>query len=348
MDLVPQVDFSPLGQLGQRYDQGRAAAEAARIRQGRMQTLAGLGQDGAPDYAAAAGKLMGLGDLEGATILSRLAQQQRSDQFGQQKFDWQRQNADREFGLHQQKLQAAGRDPTELRRAWATQNGLAADDPRYQSFVLTGKFPREDQASLTATDRKAILEADEAVAQTRATIDQLGEAKQISPQTYQGFGAGLRTQLGTKLPDWLVPNFVASPRPAAAGANYENLVLGQALSSLKSIFGAAPTEGERKILLDLQASLDKPDNVRQEILDRAQRLANARLQFNEQRARELRGGQYYKAGGGASQAAPQQATPTPQRGNGQQPRLEPGVSVINGFRYRGGPPNDQASWEPAQ
>jgi hypothetical protein len=74
-------------------------------------------------------------------------------------------------------------------------------------------------------------------------------------------------------------------------------VLGQALTQLKSIFGAAPTEGERKILIDLQASVNKPPAVRAEILARAKMLANARLQFNEQRAAQLRGGTYYKPGG---------------------------------------------------
>jgi hypothetical protein len=45
--------------------------------------------------------------------------------------------------------------------------------------------------------------------------------------------------------------------------------------------------------------VNKPPAVRAEILARAKVLANARLQFNEQRAAQLRGGTYYKPGGSA-------------------------------------------------
>ena len=86
-----------------------------------------------------------------------------------------------------------------------------------------------------------------------------------------------------------------------------NVVLGQALSSLKATFGAAPTEGERKILVDLQASIDKTPRERKLIMDRALELARVRLTFNQQRAAELRGGTYYKPGTGlpANQPTPQ-------------------------------------------
>lgn len=174
--------------------------------------------------------------------------------------------------------------------------GMDPKDARNQQFILTGKWPREDAQPLTATDKTAILEADDAVMTTKNVISALQEAKKISPKAHTGYGAGLRATLGNNLPDMMVPDVVASKESAAATSNYENLVLGQALGQLKSIFGAAPTEGERKILLELQASVDKPDNVRQEILQRATNIAQARLNFNQQRADQLRGGTYYKSG----------------------------------------------------
>ncbi len=51
----------------------------------------------------------------------------------------------------------------ETRKRQAQSLGLKEGDMAYQSFVLTGKMPREDAQPLTATDRKAILEADEGV-----------------------------------------------------------------------------------------------------------------------------------------------------------------------------------------
>lgn len=183
----------------------------------------------------------------------------------------------------------------EARRKAAVEQGLDPNESSTKSYILTGKMPREDQLPLTATDKKAILEADEGVLSAQMAIKALTEAKSLSPQANTGYFASGRATLGNNLPDLLVPDRVSSPESSEATANYENLVLGQALSQLKSIFGAAPTEGERKILLDLQASVGKPDKVRQSILDRAIVAAEKRLGFNQQRAEELRGGTFYKS-----------------------------------------------------
>jgi hypothetical protein len=80
-------------------------------------------------------------------------------------------------------------------------------------------------------------------------------------------------------------------------------VLGQALSQLKSIFGAAPTEGERKILLDLQASVDKTPRERALVLRRAIKLAQNRLAVFDGRAEELRSGSYYQPEGNKAKAS---------------------------------------------
>lgn len=207
----------------------------------------------------------------------------------------------------------------EQRKAAAQSLGMTPDNPGYQSFILTGKMPREDAQPLTATDKKAILEADEGVMTNKSVIGQLNEARKLSPDVHSSYFASARAKIGNNLPDWLVPDAIASPKSAAATANYDNIVLGQALSQLKSTFGAAPTEGERKILLELQASADKPDAVRQEILKRAAALAENRLKFNEQRAAELRGGSYYKPQGGAPKP---QAPAAPSQGNGADTMLQ--------------------------
>ena len=82
-----------------------------------------------------------------------------------------------------------------------------------------------------------------------------------------------------------------------------NLVMTNALGQLKAIFGAAPTEGERKILLEIQGSVNQPDEVRQNIYARAMQLAEMRLKFNKQRSDELRGGTFYKPPGDAAKPA---------------------------------------------
>ena len=202
------------------------------------------------------------------------------------------------------KLNQAG-DGDFARRAAAAQSlGYDLKSDAAKSYILTGKMPREDQQALTATDKKAILEADEMTGSNRAAIQAIDEATRLNPDANSGWLAGARASVGANLPDWLVPDIVSSPKSAQATIDFDNAVVGQALTQLKSIFGGNPTEGERKILLDLQGSSGKPKEVRQEILSRARRAAVARLQLNEQRAHELRGGTYYKPGGGSAAANP--------------------------------------------
>lgn len=312
---VPQADFSTLGNLQKTF-------LAARREGNRDRALADIDANNPQSLATLGVKLLQAGDTQGGFAAAQLARQNSND-------DFERQYKTGMLGVAQQN--AARRDTTidqqvEQRRAAAAKLGLDPSNPAYNSFVLTGKMPREDQAPLTATDKKAILDADEAVLQNEAAIKALSEAKKLSPQANSGYFASARATLGNNLPDIMVPDRVSSPESSAATANYENLVLGQALSSLKSIFGAAPTEGERKILIDLQASVGKPDNVRQDILARAQALAEKRLEFNKQRAGELRGGTFYKPQGG-QRAAPQGG---PVRINSQQERdaLDPGTPYI--------------------
>lgn len=191
------------------------------------------------------------------------------------------------------------------KRATAAQTlGIDPNSDAYKSYVLTGRLPREDQQSLTATDKKAILEADDMVGSNRSAIQAIDEASRLNPKANSGWFAGARAAAGANLPDALVPDWISSPESSAATIDFDNAVVGQALTSLKSIFGGNPTEGERKILLDLQGSSGKPQAVRAEILARARRAAVNRMSLNEQRAQELRGGGFYKPGGGAAAANP--------------------------------------------
>ena len=184
------------------------------------------------------------------------------------------------------------------RKSAAVQMGLSPDDPAYQSYVLTGKMPREDQAPLTATDKKAILEADEAVQANEQTIELLTSVikpdqsgKTLNDRAGSGSTAGLQALFARNDPTGFF-----NDQKGEATTELQNIILTQALGSLKSIFGGNPTEGERAILTDLQASVDKTPNERKPIIDRAIAAANRRLAFNQQRADSLRGGTYYKAG----------------------------------------------------
>lgn len=198
-----------------------------------------------------------------------------------------------------------GGDDYSKRKAAADQLGLSPDDPAYQGFILTGKMPREDAQTLTATDKKAILEADELVAANDSALQMLGSVLSGEPGQTLNDRAGSGATAGTQ--SWLArndPTGFFDDEKGQATTELQNVVLGQALASLKATFGAAPTEGERKILVDLQASIDKTPAERKIVIGRAMEAAKRRLDFNKKRVDDLRGGSFYKPGGGGPASQP--------------------------------------------
>ncbi len=310
-----QIDFSKIGQLYDSYadaqndrlkkdafqaQQDAAKAERDRQSQVRQAFASGLPKDaqGNIDYAAASERLMALDPSQGVDFLkmgSQEADRRHNREFDQKKFDADQSFRQQQLGLQREKLaKGSGGVDFSQREAAARAYGLDPNSDAGRAFILTGKMPREDQQALTATDKKAILEADEMVAANQGALNALAEATKLSPKANQGWLAGTRAALGNNLPDYLVPDFVSSPESSEATTNLDNAVIGNALAQLKTIFGGNPTEGERKILIDLQGASNQPNSVRLEIFRRASEAANRRLAFNQERAAQLRGGTYYK------------------------------------------------------
>lgn len=185
------------------------------------------------------------------------------------------------------------------REAEASRLGLLPGSPAFKAYALTGKMPREDQQPLSATDKKAILEADETVQAAQSAIIGLDKALSLSKQAYSGMGAGVMGTVFDKAVPWATPD-------ATATTQLDQVVTSQALEQLKSLFGAAPTEGERKILLDIQGSVSQSREAREAIYKRAKEAAARRLEFNKQRAAALRNQTYYQDGSAPQtpQAAP--------------------------------------------
>jgi hypothetical protein len=325
---VPRVDFSSLGELPTIIRQNQADAL-------RRQTLASLGQGGTADADA----LLRSGDLSLAQLGVGLRNRAADDAWRREEAARTQQNADRSYRLQERAASRADRgieetaadraaaarsygiDPAtpqgkafiltgklpegdinfqstiEHRKAAAVANGLDPSSPGFQSYVLTGKMPREDAQPLTATDKKAILEADEGVMTARSAIDALSKATELSKKAFSGPLAEKRGYAASFLGE-----SSDIGKGGVATAELNNVVTSNALSQLKAIFGGAPTEGERKILLDIQGSVNQPHEVRAKIYERAKQMAENRLRFNEQRAGELRGGQFYKPQGSMARA----------------------------------------------
>lgn len=261
--------------------------------------------------------LVAQGALTPAQAYSQYAQKQRDAQEEQTwrnrlEYQTQLERNDPKYQLGMQLTQAqidaekVRTDPYSERKAQAEAAGLQPTNPAYQSFVLTGKMPREDAQSLTATDKKAILEADEMVSNAEGTLPLIKRALELNSKAYDGAGAGAR--------GWLAGNVGIDSGEATMELN--NVVTAQALGQLKAIFGGAPTEGERKILLDVEGSVNLPANVREGIYKRAEAAVERRLKLYKDRADSLRGGTFYgnapsAAGGQATQPQTQQAPAQP-------------------------------------
>ena len=149
--------------------------------------------------------------------------------------------------------------------------------------------PKKGAAGLSATAQKELFEADDAVQNGMGAIGSLQKALELNKDAYSGVGAATRATIRSNLP--------GSSKAADATIAMENIIKDQALTSMKSIFGGNPTEGERAILLDLQASASKTPKQREEILNRAMQAAQRRTEFNKQKAESLRGGTYMSEGG---------------------------------------------------
>lgn len=177
------------------------------------------------------------------------------------------------------------RDQVAAREQEAKRLGLEPGTPKFESYVLTSKIGHDQE--LSATDKKAIMEAEESVLSAQNAIEALNQAKAISPKAYVGPTAGIRGYATS----------LVGSEAGEATQEMENIVSTNALGQLKAIFGGNPTEGERKILLQIQGSASQPDAVRQKIFDRGIALAQRRLEFNQRRAEDLKGGTFYMAEG---------------------------------------------------
>jgi hypothetical protein len=188
---------------------------------------------------------------------------------------------------------AANRAVTMRGQNLVNERGIQANN------IAQNKALNPPKTSLSASAQKELFEADEMVQASKNAIGMLQEAKKLNKTAYAGFGAKPRAIVAS--------NLGMGDGGADDTVNLDNLMTGQALESLKATFGGMPTEGERKILLDIQASADKTPSQRASILDRAEKAAQRRIKFNESKAKALRGGTYF------TQQPPTQETEEPAR-----------------------------------
>lgn len=177
---------------------------------------------------------------------------------------------------------------------------------RQSALDVAGAKANPKNKGLSVTAQKELFDAEDGIQGSRVAIDAFDKALKLNDKAMGGLGAGTLAKLGTALP--------SSMRPSTVDATKEldNVLQGSALPQLKAIFGGMPTEGERAILLEVQGSSEQPASVRKGIFERAKAAANQRIQYNQEKAKQLRNGTYFTEDGGINVAPASNST----NGNG--------------------------------
>lgn len=150
---------------------------------------------------------------------------------------------------------------------------------------------------MSATAQKELIQTEEELQGSHQAVEHLKSALSLNNKALGFTGASSLAQAGSMLPDAL------RPKSVDATVDLENLIQGSTLPQLKAIFGGMPTEGERKILLDVAGSTSKTPEQRKAIFERAIQGANNRIKFNGEKAKQLRGGTYFSGDGGLDTSA---------------------------------------------
>jgi len=185
-----------------------------------------------------------------------------------------------------QGFETAPTDEYTKREKAAAQFGLDPSSPAFQSFVLTGKMPREDAQALTATDKKALWSAEDELPVLDNTIASLERAKELNDKTYTGTGADWRGWAGAKLPGG---NLLFDEQTAKDTVEFGNLMSMEAINAMAQTLKGATTDQELARFVSILADPSSPPDIRARTIKRMLTLAQRVKDVKISRINELRG-----------------------------------------------------------
>lgn len=194
--------------------------------------------------------------------------------------------------------------------AVAQQNANTAATKAQQVIGANGQPVRK----LNTTEQKKIFELQDQVDADKSVLGTLEQMLGLVNNSYSGVGATARAKgvSGMGLAGEKANNTVV----------YDNLATSQALAQLKATFGAAPTEGERKILMDIQASASKTPTQKIAIIRSAVEAVRVRAAYRKKQMEGIKTGQYM---------IPTTPTATKPAGKTQKKQNNAGASIIGGI-----------------
>lgn len=276
------------------------------------------------NYGDASSTLAEMGDVDGSLKVRRIPMADEADRLGNdftrtriadigtdnrradQKFAYARQQGERRNALDEAKLRLGqGNKNTALQSDYnfAQNQGYEGSLMDFQRDAASAKKPPQHMPTI---DRRSVLEAEERAFSGQNVIRSIDEALSLNDKALHGPAASARASVGAAF----------GHDASEAALQMENLITTRALESLKSTFGGMPTEGERKILIEIQGSINQPPAVRADIFKRARALAERRIQYNKGRADDIRSGDIYQPGYGQNNPHPGQGKHSGTASNG--------------------------------
>jgi hypothetical protein len=155
----------------------------------------------------------------------------------------------------------------------------------------TGEFkpgPTPKPREYKPVEVKMLTESEELISGADETLRGLNRALELNSVAFEGSLTGIRKKVGSVF---------ASDDPAyVAAEELDNVLANIALGKLKTTFPGSITEGERKILMDLQGSSNQPRAVRERIIRNAIPVIQRIVARNKQRIEKIQSGEYSRPG----------------------------------------------------
>lgn len=188
---------------------------------------------------------------------------------------------------------------SDIGKLYADRDAMPEGDPRRAAFDEAIK--KHAGQELSPGDRQAVMETEDKASSAASAMASLRKARELNDRAYSG-------PIGSRVAP-LVAGLPGKHPDAEATIEYQNLIAGQALEQMKAVFGANPTEGERTAMIELQASVDKPQAVRARMIDAAMKKLEVRHGEMTARAKALREQTYFDPGAATRQVASPAAPP---------------------------------------
>jgi hypothetical protein len=126
-----------------------------------------------------------------------------------------------------------------------------------------GALGQVGKPKLTANDQKELINAKKTIIAAPNAEKKIQEALGLNEQAFSGSGIGLNAKT------YLARKTGTFNETLANTTKLSNITMRNVLNSLKTTFGGLPTEGERKVLIDVESAIGGTEEERRAVLEQA-------------------------------------------------------------------------------